>query len=202
MDTAFVIVADQRDSRHGQDRVPEALDRLATVRTRLPFERTAGDEIQALVATPESVVAAVVALTRAGGWRIGIGLGSVVEPLPSSTRAARGSAYLAARDAVVTSRATPAALALRTVGADGYGADEVQDAQTALWLLRSVLERRTEEGWQIVELRDQGLTGAESAARLRISESAASQRLKRSAHEEARAGALLAARLLARAAAR
>lgn len=199
MQPSIVVTADQQNSRRGTDRVPAALARLAAVPVRLGFERTAGDEIQALVATPAAAVEVVSALTREGDWRIGIGLGSVAEPLPASTREARGSAYLAARDAVIAAGTAPTSLALRSDGAARYPAEQVMDAEAALWLLRTVLSRRTQEGWQIVDLIEQGLTGGQSALRLGISASAASQRLRRSAHEEVRGGVRLATRLLARA---
>lgn len=199
MQPALVVIADQVRSRHEPDRVPAALERLAPVPVLLPFERTAGDEIQALVCSPEAAVASLVALSREGGWQVGVGIGAVDGPLPRTTRAARGSAYLAARAAVAAAKGSRTGVALRTVTGDGYGAEEVLDAEAALWLLWSVLGRRTEEGWQIVDLHDEGLTGIEAATRLGISPSAASQRLRRSAYDEARAGARLAARLLAHA---
>ena len=98
----FVVLADQIGSRRGADRVPQALDLLTEAvgeRMLLGFERTAGDEVQGLTADPGSVVDCVVALTRLGRWRLGIGVGTVDHPLPASTRAARGEAYLAARSA-------------------------------------------------------------------------------------------------------
>jgi len=197
----FVVMADQEGSRRHGDRVPAALARLhRTTPARLAFERTAGDELQGLVDSPRAVVDAVVALTREGGWRVGLGIGDVEEPLPDSTRAARGTAYLAAREALAAARSSATALALRTVGTDDYRADEVADAEAALRLVRAVLARRTGEGWQIVDLYDEGLTGAQAARRLGISPSAVSQRLRRAAHDEVGAGERLARRLLARAA--
>lgn len=199
----FVLTADQVKSRSGQDRVPEALDALAGVALVLPFERTAGDEIQGLADDPLSVVTAVVRLTRLEDWRIGIGAGAVDDPLPESTRAARGPAYLAARAAIAEARHAPTSLALGLapgVGGDGYGElDELaRDAESALWLLRSVLGRRSPEGWELMDLLDQGLTNARAAAALGVSPSAVSQRLNRAARQEERRGVELAARLLGR----
>ncbi|GMA18986.1 hypothetical protein [Arsenicicoccus piscis] len=111
----FVVLADQIGSRRGADRVPQALDLLTEAvgeRMLLGFERTAGDEVQGLTADPGSVVDCVVALTRLGRWRLGIGVGTVDHPLPASTRAARGEAYLAARSAIEAARTSPTALAL------------------------------------------------------------------------------------------
>ena len=195
----FAVVADQVGSRAGADRVPAALASLEPLEGLLGFERTAGDEIQGLLKDPADVVEAVIALSRLGGWRIGIGAGPVDTPLPASTRAARGAAYLAARSAVAAARTSPVQLALRlsAVGPAHY-VELAEDAETALWLLRSVLARRSQEGWELMDLLDQGLTNARAAEHLGISPSAVSQRLARSARVEARRGAALATRLLTR----
>jgi hypothetical protein len=196
----FVVIADQVDSRTESDRVPLALEALSRVELLLPYERTAGDEIQGLAATGQAVVTSITALTRLEGWRIGIGVGLVDEPLPESTRAARGDAYLAARTAIGTARRSPVALSLvagDSVRDGGYG-EHVEDAETALWLLRSTLARRSREGWELMDLLDHGLTNAQAADRLGISPSAVSQRLGRAARTEAERAALLATRLLDR----
>jgi len=201
---AAVVIADQVDSRVDADRVPEALSALAHVGMLLPYERTAGDEIQGLAAAAEAVVESVIVLTRLEGWRVGVGIGALDEPLPDSTRAARGVAYLAARTAIGTARWSPVALSLvagDSVRGGGYG-EHVEDAETALWLLRSTLARRTREGWELMNLLNQGLTNAQAAERLGISPSAASQRLGRAARTEADRAALLATRLLDRLAVR
>jgi len=195
-----VVIADQVDSRTESDRVPSALRALSGVELLLPYERTAGDEIQGLVATGDAVVASIVGLSRLDGWRIGIGVGGVDEPLPESTRAARGDAYLAARTAIGAARRSPVALSLvsgDSVRGGGYG-DHVEDAETALWLLRSTLARRSREGWELMDLLDQGLTNAQAAERLGITPSAVSQRLARAARTEAERAARLSSRLLDR----
>lgn len=203
----WVILADQVSSRVSTDHVPAALARLEYTlggRLTLPFERTAGDEIQGLCGDPATAVDAVCELTRLGGWRIGIGAGEVETPLPSSTREARGEAYLAAREAIDAARSSPTQLALvahaGTVGGNDYGGREqcAEDAETALWLLRGVLQQRSREGWELVDLLDRGLTGVEAATKLGISPSAVSQRLSRARRTEAVRGTSLATRLLAR----
>ena len=199
----FVVVADQVGSRSVSDRVPAALSALSNLAAVLGFERTAGDEIQGLLDSPATVVAVVDRLTRLGDWRIGIGAGAVDSPIPESTRAARGTAYLAARAAITAARTSPTDLALALPpGVRGEAYREVvdagTDAETALWLLRSVLGRRSQEGWELMDLLDEGLTNARAAERLGISPSAVSQRLSRAARPEAVRGAHLATRLLAR----
>lgn len=199
---SFVVIADQVGSRGDTDRVPAALSALAGLATVLPFERTAGDEVQGLLEDPAAVVGAVAALTRLEGWRVGVGAGAVERPLPASTRAARGGAYLAARTAVQAARRSPTALALAVEGVrgGGYGEDArvAEDAEAALWLWRSLLSRRSTEGWELMDLLDTGLTSAQAAERLGVSPSAVSQRLARSGRLEARRGAALCVRLLGR----
>jgi hypothetical protein len=158
-----------------------------------------GDEVQALLDSPGAVVEAVARLTRLGGWRLGIGVGPVEEPLPATTRAASGPAFLAAREAVTQARSSPVDLRVVRAGVGGrdYGLDEpAHRAESALWLLVAVLRRRTPEGWEIAGMAGEGMTGRAMAERLGISPSAVSQRLARAGVTEARRGAELAAALL------
>ncbi len=200
-----VITADQRNSRHSDDRVPIALDALAAAlgdRLTLPFERTAGDEIQALTRDAAAVVTAVLTLTRLSAWHIGLGLGPVELPLPESTREARGPGYLAARTAVDEARNAPANLRLvaaGTVGTDPYGETVVRRAEAALVMVRALVSRRTAEGWEIMDVLDETGSGKLAAERLGISPSAVSQRAARAARAESRLGAELAESLLAEA---
>ena len=199
----FALISDQVASRDGADLVPDALAALANVSATLPFERTAGDEIQALLLDSTSLVNAILQLTRLSGWRIGVGVGTVETPLPASTRAARGAAYLAAREAIGAARRQPTAFALRldrSVSATRYREldEAATDAETAIWLWRSTLSRRSQEGWELMDLLDAGLTNTEAAKALGVSPSAVSQRLAAAAREEGRRGAALSARLLAR----
>lgn len=197
----FVLTADQRHSRKSPDLVPTALAALDDPRWLLGFERTAGDEIQGLTSDAAAVVAAVLTLTRLSGWRIGLGVGAIETPLPASTRAARGSAYVAARDAVEQARSDPQQLRLlvagvRSVGRPSYADDEGWSAETALILLRALAGRVSEAGWEAIELANEGTTNAHIAEQLGVSPSAVSQRLSRAGADEIARGARLAERLL------
>lgn len=188
----FVLTLDQRFSRRRSDEVEALLTRLNAerVRDRLhrPFERTAGDEAQGVVADPAALVDLGVGLLRADGWHIGLGIGTVDEPLPASTRAGRGPAFVRARQAV--NRAKTAPHRISVVGADDYRAEHVE---TVFWLLAAVLARRSERGWEVADLLAQGRTRGDVAETLGISPSAVSQRAQAAGVvEEQRARALLA----------
>ena len=181
----YVVTADQKRSRTGKDRVPAVLAELnsrppwgtsghpkpsGADRSARAFERTAGDEVQGLLATPASVVDVVITLLRSGWW-VGVGIGPVDQPLPETARAGRGPAYVAARQAVESAKTAPGGVCV----AGGPGADQ---AEAAAWLLAALVARRTPQGWQVVDLVAQGAKGVEAAAKLGISPQAVSSRLR------------------------
>ncbi|WP_151081765.1 transposase [Nocardioides cynanchi] len=165
-----VLTVDQDESRTGLDQVPTALDALRAVPCLRPFERTVGDELQGLLDDPAALPAALEPLLRSGGWNIGIGLGPVETPLPDQARAGRGEAYLAAREAVTAAKSSP--WRLRVNGAS----PATRALESAIWLWAALLARRTERGWQVSDLVDEGLTYDQAATRLGITQSAVSQR--------------------------
>jgi DNA-binding CsgD family transcriptional regulator len=184
-----VLTVDQRGSRRGPDRVPEALVGLADVPTRLPFERTVGDELQGVLDTGTAVADALAALLRADAWNIGVGIGPVEEPLPAHTREGRGPAYLHARAAVTAAKSSPWHT---RVHGDDPGARAVE---TTVWLWAAVLARRTSRGWEVADLVAEGLSYAEVGERLGISQSAVSQRAQAAGIVEARRAHELVAQL-------
>ncbi|WP_374929160.1 hypothetical protein [Kytococcus sedentarius] len=203
----FVVTADQQSSRHRADAVPGMLGVLSdlpgapTADGGLAFDRAAGDEIQGLVTSGAAVVEVVQALLRTGGWRIGIGLGPVEEPLAPSVREARGPAFIAARRAVERSHRCPQPVAVDAnagvdTAVDAPGSSALRGAETALWLWAAVLARRTDEGWEVAELMEQASTQKDVAATLGVSASAVSQRLRTAGWVESQRGAELVATLL------
>jgi hypothetical protein len=192
----YVLTVDQRSSRSGADRVPEALDLLnSSPGAVLPFERTAGDEVQGVLGDPGAAVDAVARLVRLGGWSIGLGAGPVQTPLPDSTRAASGPAFLFARRAVEAAKQRPARLAVR-----GAVPADAGDAQAVLTALAVLLGRRSEPAWEAIALVEAGHTQAQAAAELGISRQAVGQRLAAGLWDLERELRPTAARLLARAA--
>jgi hypothetical protein len=169
---AAVLTIDQRGSTSATatDRVPDTLAALADVGMLRRFERTAGDEFQGVLVEPAALATVIERLLREAGWSIGIGIGEVEEPLPESTRAGRGEAYVHARAAVTSAKSAP--WRLRVVGDD----PRARALETTLWLWAHVLNRRTPRGWEVADLVDAGATYDEVARRLGVTQSAISQR--------------------------
>ena len=175
LDHVFVLTVDQRDSRRAADLVESLLGRLAgrdDVFVR-PFERTAGDEVQGVLDDPVEVVSLVLYLVREDAWSVGVGVGEVNQPLPPSTRAGSGPAFTLAREAVTRAKSRPSGVAV-----DGDAFDAARHAQAALDLTAGLVARRTQPGWEAVDLAAAGSNQVEIAARLAITKQAVSQRLR------------------------
>ncbi|GAA2101541.1 hypothetical protein GCM10009841_17350 [Microlunatus panaciterrae] len=170
----YVLTVDQRDSRNLPDAVDEAMAALSTLDTLLGFERTIGDEFQGLLDDPLSVVTAMLELMRSNQWHIGLGIGPVDTPLPADTRSGRGPAFVAARTAV--DQAKREVTHVSFVGAPP-AEEATRDAEVVLQLLATIRERRSEQGWDAVDLMNAGATMAEVAETLKISRQAVGQRL-------------------------
>ena len=169
----FIVTADQRDSRNNEDLVPSGLEAVAHIgggRLDAAPDRTAGDELQLATSDPQATLAIVLHLTRLGTWSVGVGVGPVDTPLPSSVRAGRGSAFVHARDAV--ERAKRATTRLAITG------DDATDAESLVRLLVELRDRRSVEGWEVYDLLADGLSQRDAAERLSISEGAVSLRAK------------------------
>ncbi|NLV78298.1 MAG: hypothetical protein GXY65_02935 [Rhodococcus sp.] len=190
----FVLTVDQRGSRRDVDRVTELLTELREPRLLRPFERTAGDEVQAVTDDPVVVVDLTLELLRRGRWSVGVGIGAVETPLPEQTRAGRGPAFEQARLAVERAKNAPGRIAV-----DGTDQQGATDADAVLTLLAAIVLRRTEQGHEAVALALAGHTRTEIAETLGISKQAVSQRLHTAWWQAELTGRPLAHRLLGRA---
>lgn len=192
----FVLTVDQVDSRRQGDLVDAAMSRLEPLPTLRPFVRTVGDEFQGVLEDALSVLAGTLDLMRDGQWHVGVGVGPVELPLPRDTRAARGPAFVAARSAVERAKHQPSHVSVR---ATPPAESEARDAEVVLRLLAALRERRTEDGWQAVDLVASGATQAQAAERLQVSQQAVSQRLQAASWTLERDATPVLARLLERA---
>jgi hypothetical protein len=177
------------------DLVPELLNTLnrRPRRTGLlrKFERTAGDEVQGVLSEARATIDVIVHLLRADTWYIGLGVGEVTLPLPRSTRAGSGDAFVYAREAVNRAKSSPNHV--NEVGANAHAAEQVE---SVLWLMASVLRRRSDRGWAVADLLAEGLTRREIGVKLGISQSAVTQRAQAAGVAEEQRGRVLAAELL------
>ncbi|GAC68725.1 hypothetical protein [Gordonia soli] len=169
----YVMTTDQQRSRREPDRVPGAIEALSGIHTVRTFDRTAGDEFQAVLDDVDDVISAVVILAELGGWSIGIGIGDVEQPLPAQTRAGRGQAFERARVAVTDAKRAPYPVSV--VGSDD---DATTAARTAVRLLYLVVSERSPAGRAAVAQMRRDGTQSEAAARLGITPQAMSQRLR------------------------
>lgn len=172
----LVIIADQVDSRHDRDHVDEAIGMLIArfgEHLVLPPERTAGDELQLLVDDGPTALAATLALLRDDHWRAGLGLGAVLEPLPAGVRQASGPAFIAARAAIEAAERRPLRCAVR-----GEDESPAEDLGALVDLLLTQRARWSEQGWELHDLLERGLTQGEAAAELGITPQAASKRAR------------------------
>jgi hypothetical protein len=176
----FVITADQVDSRHRADLVETTIagiDREWGSALALPADRTAGDELQLLVASAPVALEIALELTRRRDWSVGCGIGRVGQPLPEQTRAAAGGAFIAARAAVDAAKKRDTRFALRAETAE----TDAADLESVVELLLLTRARRSDEGWQLYDIMNQGLTQAEAAQRIGITPQAASKRARAAA---------------------
>ncbi|PYG02114.1 hypothetical protein SAMN05216184_101583 [Georgenia satyanarayanai] len=196
----FVMTADQKASRSRGDAVPGLLHAVSEWCGRqsadpfvLPLERTVGDEVQGVLADPHAVVGLVLLLQRLGGWSVGVGAGPVVEPLAESAPASAGEAFILARAAVERARGRSVSVPLAV---DGVATGAAEEAEALLQLLAAVVRRRSDAGWEVVDLLAEGGTQRAAAERLGISAQAVSQRLDAALWQEEVRLHPLAARLL------
>lgn len=169
-----VLTLDQRHSRWHGDEVPtllKLLDQAVSTPPLRAFQRTAGDEVQAVVDEPVTTVELLGAVLRTGRWHVGVGIVATELPLPDEARAGLGAAYLHAREALTRAKTVPHRI--RVVGGVRYAAGHLE---TSLWLWAGILERRSERGWQVHDALTRGLSYGATGRRLGISQSAVSQR--------------------------
>lgn len=183
----FVMTLDQRGSRSGADLVPQALDLLdrTLVGELTPiaaFERTAGDEIQGVLDSPKSVYAVIRSLLRGSAWYIGVGHGTVDQPIPHRAAEGGGPAYWAARDAVNLAKAKRAATPVAFMSHSEV--EPAADLHGLLQLLGFVLTGRSAAAWQAIDLittsygSANGVTKKAAAQQLGITPAALSARLR------------------------
>src|SRR5699024_6281460 len=122
----FVITTDQRGSRrHGEQlaRARTSLEALIAANEltgiEREFDRTVGDEMQAVLTHAPTTLALAMHLQRMQHWSVGIGVGAVTT-LAEDSRSSDGPAFFYAREAVerARTRAVPVPLAVAAADRD------------------------------------------------------------------------------------
>ncbi|WP_207344541.1 MarR family transcriptional regulator [Arthrobacter sp. E3] len=182
----FVMTIDQRGSRRHGDKVPQLLKVLENLTTILPFERSVGDEVQGLLDEPQEVVEAVARILREKDWYVGIGIGRVDVPLPTSSREASGEAFVAAREAVDAAKKTGDRVPLSVKTPNAAAAVWADAAEAVLALTGDVVRSRSAAEWRVLDALDAspGTTQKQVAATLQISPQAVSKAIVRSGRAE------------------
>lgn len=192
----FVLTIDQRGSRTHGDKVPELLTALSSAETVLPFERTVGDEVQGVMADPKAVVDAVARVLRQADWYIGIGLGRVDLPLPASSRAGSGDAFIAARAAVEAAKKRGQRLPLCVRAPQE--SEWAEAAEAVLVLFGDLVRKQSLAERRVLDALDAhpDSSQADVALALKVSPQAVSKAIARSGRQEEEGGRRAAALLL------
>ncbi|SHE25547.1 hypothetical protein [Actinomyces glycerinitolerans] len=194
----YVLTVDQVASRAGADEIPDLIRLLADVPALAPFERTVGDEAQGVLEDAAAAVACARRLLAAGGWHIGLGIGTGALGEHGS-RSGGGAAFIAARQAVEESKSSRVSLAVRTGAADREARTATADVEAVLRLLGVLIGSRTRAQRSALALLDAGLSGKDAAKRLGVSGQAVSKHRVSSHYDEEVAAVPAIERLLDRA---
>ncbi|MGO1561496.1 hypothetical protein CZ771_04255 [Actinomycetales bacterium JB111] len=193
----FVVTADQNRSTEHGDRVEEVLESLRPWHARgkamivRPFERTVGDEIQAVLSAAPLAVDAALRLARLD-WAVGIGAGGV-DHLAETASASSGVVFRLARDAVEHARSKASSFPIVVRGEDS----EQADAATAVLHLVGALRRtRSEPGWEVADRLVTGATQRQVAEELGITYQAVHDRVRVAGVREELAALPVIARLV------
>lgn len=195
----YTVTINQRDRSAG-DRVPQLLRALARLRPEVPFDRTVGDEAQAVFAEPGPVVDAALTALRPDAcgdvrWNVGIGVGRLDEPLPLGIAEVRGEALVHSRRAVERAQGSGDGPAIAVDGAD---AQLARDAEAVLRLIGLEVAKRTAAEWRVLDLLTPGVRGQQKAVAeaLGITTQAVSKAIARAHWPEEWAARPAAVRLL------
>ena len=194
-----VLLLDQRLSRGGRDRVDiwaERLNGQYAAQLKLPFVRTAGDEMQALTDSPTALVQIVMEVIEDGGWWVGVGIGGVERPLGATARESRGAAFWLAREALDKAKNQRAT---RAFVVRGESIETTRDLTACLHALGFIVLRRTRRQREVALLFRVESSIAEIAQQWSVTQQAVRRLLQAAGAEEERELRELAIGLAARA---
>lgn len=191
----YLVTLKQRDRRGDGDLADEMLRTLSGIATLAPFQRSGPSLLVGVPERAEDAVDATLRALRSIQWLVGVGVGSLYEPVPREAKYLQGTALGYAHTAVERSEHTGERIPLSVIGPDSSLAAE---AEAVLRLLGQIVSTRSNAEWAVLDLLTPGVRGQQKhvAAELGISAQAVSKAVVRSAWVEEWAARPAAARLL------
>lgn len=183
--------------RRGGDPVPALLDVVQGITLPLPVERTVGPEALAVADRAEPALELLLRALEAGPLAVGLGIGAIERPLPSSVREVDGPVVRAAEAALRAARTT-SQVSLAVRAADDRQQGNAADAEAVLRLIGWMVRRRSRGQWEAVRsLReDPAATQSQLARSLGVTQQTVSRAVTTSGWREESAAHPLAVRLL------
>lgn len=191
----YVITLKQRDRRDAGDTSEALLQALSEFSMLTPVQRSGPTLLVGAPETAADTVNAVLLALRHPGWMVGVGVGSLYEPVPSDAQYLQGAALGYSLTAAERAEHTGDRVALSIVGSNTELASE---AEAVLRLLGQIITKRSAAEWAVLDLLTPGVRGQQKyvAAELGISAQAVSKAVVRSSWLEELAARPAAARLL------
>lgn len=191
----YVVTLKQRDRRENGDHGDELLQRLSHIPALTPFQHSGSTLLVGAPETAENAVDAILVALRHPHWNVGVGVGSLYEPVPRDAQYLQGTALGYSHTALEKAEHTGDRVPLSIVGHDMQLSVE---AEAVLRLLGQIVSTRSVAEWAVLDLLTPGLRGQQKlvAAELGISAQAVSKAVVRSGWIEEWAARPAAARLL------
>ncbi|MHA7244770.1 hypothetical protein [Paeniglutamicibacter antarcticus] len=191
----YVVTLKQRDPRADGDLGDRMVRALSDIPTLVPFQRSGPSLVVGVPECSEDAVDAILRALRNHHWVVGVGVGSLYEPVPSEAQYLQGTALGYAHTALERSEHTGERIPLSIIGP---AATIAAEAEAVLRLLGQIVSTRSVAEWAVLDLLVPGVRGQQKhvAAELGISAQAVSKAVVRSAWVEEWAARPAAARLL------
>lgn len=191
----YVVTLKQRDRREAGDTSEPILRSLSGITALTAFQPSGPTLLIGAPETAQDTVNAVLIALRHPGWSVGVGVGSLYEPVPTDAQYLQGTALGYALTASERAEHTGDRVPLSVIGSNSELASE---AEAVLRLIGQLISKRSTAEWAVLDLLTPGVRGQQKyvAAELGISAQAVSKAVVRSSWVEELAARPAAARLL------
>jgi hypothetical protein len=195
---SIVFNLDQRNSSDTSDLVAPTSERFNECfagALSLPFVRTAGDEMQAVLGNPAELSDLLDDVLAGHTWWIGLGVGEITR-LGGSSRESAGPAFKAARDAIDAAKRDRGAPGPAVRGAPAELAEALQAALAGVAFIRA---KRTDRQREVVAATRRADAQRAAAEQLGITHQAVSDALRAAGYDAEQQLRTLVGRLAAQA---